>query len=218
MIPSVMTILQDKKKQQLASVLLVQHHGQIVVCPFLALPEERKKRFQLFRLDTWGILDIPNPLDPEDVRYHVDNWIGIAKENSTLVILASSVPIQVPGVKVEKFGDGWPRDWEAQGRAIFKDKRCELEGTTLARLLRLDSNNDLVKAFHAALWLAFRFNFFATTPEEAEAAILRGAGARSIGGDLRGGLKIWKQPFISGPPAPLSPLARPQTKKGVFET
>jgi hypothetical protein len=200
-IPSILTIVQHPKKKQLSGVLLTKmNDGLLHIWPFVAADEERKRRWEkIYRIAGWEILDLREPLNPEDVKYHVDNWVDKARSETRLYIIASNVPFEVPGVPVEplgtygqtgdaRAGKSWPDDWEEQGRRIFKDKRCEIEGNTLARFLRFEQSNDLVKGFHAALWLAYRFGFFKITPEQAQRAILDKAGAHPVRSmaDVRG--------------------------------
>jgi hypothetical protein len=223
-VPSVLTIVQHAKKKQLSGIWLVKKNdGLLYIAPFVAVDDEQKKRWEgLFRIGKFEILDLREPLDPEDVKYHIDNWVDIAKRESRPYLIASTVPFEVPGVPVEPFGrygktgdsragKSWPADWEDQGRRIFKDKRCELEGNTLARLLRFEQTNDLVKAFHAALWLAHRLNFFAVTAEEEQRNLLHKAGARPVRSmsDIRDFGQQWRQPHVAVPQS--SPSAvRPQ--------
>jgi hypothetical protein len=191
--PSILTIVQHPKKKQLSGVWLVKKNdGFLYTFPFVAADEERKKRWEkVYRIGAWEILDLREGLAPEDVKYHVDNWVDRVKLESRPYIIASTVPFEVPGVPVEplgtygktgdaRAGKSWPHDWEDQGRRIFKDKRSVLEGSTLARFLRFEQTNDLVKGFYAALWLAFRFGFFAVSAEEAQRSILHKAGARPV--------------------------------------
>jgi len=219
-IDGILTIVQDKKKQQLAGVLLSKYRfgGRIHIWPYVAMTETRKKKFELFKLETWAILNIPEPLDEETIKFHMDSWVNAARDNTTVAIIASSIPFRFPGVKVEQFaGQNWPSDWEAQGKAIFKDKKAEINGSTLKQMLRYKPTDELVQAFYGALWLAWRFNFFAVTPEQAQHALLYKGGASAVSGysDLRGGPLSWRQPYVSGPAAPSSPLARPQSSGSV---
>lgn len=225
---SVLTILQHPKKKQLSAVFLTRRNGgQIYVLPWVAMDDDHKKRFQIFRIGAWEILDFRTPLDPEEVKYCIDHWVEIAKCESTPAIIASSVPIKVKGVPVEPWGQygptancagqSWPDDWEEQARTILKAHKCEFEGSLLNRMLHFDQGNDLTKAFYAAVWLADRFRFFAITPEEAQRRLLDKGGARAVRGSRDLGafsLKQWRQPQISGDHAPPSPLARPQASVG----
>ena len=202
---SVLTILQHPKKKQLSAVFLTRRNGgQIYVLPWVAMDDDHKKRFQILRIGPWEILDLRAPLDPEDVKYYIDHWVETAKCESRPAIIASSVPIKVKGVPVEPWGQygatadcagqSWPGDWEVRAREILKNHECEFEGSLLARLLNFDQGNDLTRAFHAAVWLADRFRFFAVTPEQAQQRILHQAGAHVVNGygDLRAfSLKRW---------------------------
>jgi hypothetical protein len=194
MIYSVMALLYDKKKQVSAVLLVRSEVGRMYAFPFLALSESRLKKIHT---DTskWGVLDLPSKEEDEAAKDYFDNCISTAREKSTPVIIATSLALEALGVNVQPFGKGWPDDWEQIGEQVYKTKGCEIHGVALPWMLDHSKDDDLTKCFYAAWYLAARFNFFAVTAEDAQAAMLHDGGARPLqaGEDVRAGLKLWRQ-------------------------
>jgi hypothetical protein len=222
MIDSVLTIFLDDKKKQLSCVQFTMSEDGL---DCFAASVSKRPEFNLFRINTWSIWANPEPLDSETIKYRIDKWVDVARRESNLHIVATSVPISgragYPPLKIEQFGsETWPANWEEQGRAIWRDfqEHIAIRSADLQRELRHDPDFDLPRAFYAALWLAFRFKFFAISPAEKMRRELARSGAHAVGdySDLRASsLKSWSQPYISGPPASPSGLARPQQHGGV---
>jgi hypothetical protein len=182
--PSILTILLDKNKKQLTGVLLVKliSTGQIYLNPLLAMPQAQQKRFHLFKPETWGILSVPEEpaMADEMIKDHIDNMVRIAKDNSQPAVIASSVPIEVPGIAVRKFGDGWPADYMEQAGRILHDKKGQIDESSYERFRRFKPTEDLNKCLCGALWLAWRWNFFPVTAEQEARRLLYKGGAVDV--------------------------------------